>query len=102
MIRHLVFFRFHAEADGRSAAANIALVNERLIALKATIPQIVHLETGVDFNRSPAAFDLALDTSFQSREDLATYQDHPDHVAVKELIMAVTSERAVVDYEVKD
>lgn len=99
MIKHIVFWKFPAEAQGRSAEENRRLLDEKLHALKQHIPQIVELETGVDFNGSPAAFDYALYTAFASREDLQVYQDHPEHVKVKELVGAITSDRAVVDYE---
>lgn len=100
MIKHIVFWRFKEEALGQQKAANIARVTERLEALRGVVPTLRELEVGADFNRSPAAFDLALYTVFETREDLDSYQTHPEHVAVRDLIGEVVSDRAVVDYEI--
>ncbi|MBN2068578.1 MAG: Dabb family protein [Opitutales bacterium] len=99
MIRHIVFWKFHPEAEGRSASENAALLKEKLLALKGEIPELLEASCGVDFNKSPAAFEFALDTVFATKEDLQIYQDHPKHVLVKEFVGKITSSRAVVDYE---
>jgi hypothetical protein len=98
MIKHLVFWKFKPEAEGRSATENAALLKERLLALKAHIPEILEIDCGTDFNGSPAAFDFALHTAFATKEDLEVYQRHPEHVKIKELVGLVTQDRAVVDY----
>jgi len=99
MIKHIVFWKFAESADGHSKAENMTRVTESLLALKGTIPELREIEVGRDFNCSAAAFDLALYTVFASREDLETYQVHPEHEKVKTLVGAVTEDRAVVDYE---
>ena len=99
MVTHIVFWRFLDEANGQDREANLARVSSALQALPALIPEIETLEVGRDFNRSGAAFDLALYTRFASREHLATYQAHPEHQKVKDLVVAVVAETAVVDYE---
>nr|NIP29362.1 Dabb family protein [Candidatus Dadabacteria bacterium]NIQ13421.1 Dabb family protein [Candidatus Dadabacteria bacterium] len=37
--------------------------------------------------------------SFNSKEDLTTYQKHPDHMKVAEFLSDLRTERRVVDYE---
>ncbi len=100
MIKHIVFWKFVESADGYSKTENIERVEKSLLALKNFIPELLEIEVGRDFNRSAAAFDLSLYTVFASKEDLEAYQVHPAHEKVKSLVGAVTSERAVVDYEV--
>lgn len=100
MIKHIVFWKFADSADGHSKEENISRVTEGLLALRSSIPEIVEIEVGHDFNRSPAAFEMALYTVFKSQEDLQAYQVHPQHEKMKALIGAVTSDRAVVDYEI--
>ncbi|MBC2602473.1 Dabb family protein [Puniceicoccus vermicola] len=100
MIKHIVFWKFADLADGHSKAENIERVEKSLLALKDSIPELLEIEVGHDFNGSPAAFDLSLYTVFASKEDLDTYQVHPEHEKVKALVGAVTSDRGVVDYEV--
>ena len=99
MITHLVFFKMLQEAENASAEENrenlIALLNQ----LPSKIPELVELEVGTDFSRSPASFDIGLITRFRTREDLETYRVHPEHLKVVEVIKKITSERAVVDFE---
>ena len=95
MIYHLVFFKLQEDQKHRKEEVIAALRD-----LKEKIPQLQDLTAGEDFNRSPAAFDIGLQTLFATTEDLATYQKHPDHLKVVELINETTSERAVVDYKI--
>lgn len=99
MITHIVCWKLKAEAEGATAAGNRVRMQELLTGLKAKLPQIVDLSCGTDFNRSPAAYDFALYTTFRSVDDLKAYQVHPDHQAVAQFIGKVTAERVVVDYE---
>jgi len=99
MIRHIVFWNFKEHAEGRTAAENMELAKEKLLALKPLIPELVEANCGKDFNRSPVAFEFALNTVLKNKEDLQIYQDNPDHVLVKKFLGKVTCERAVVDYE---
>ncbi len=100
MIRHIVFWKFADDGDGRTKAGNMDRVESALLALRDAIPELRAIEVGRDFNGSPAAFEMALVTDFDTREDLAAYQVHPEHEKVKTLVGAVTTDRAVVDYEV--
>lgn len=100
MIVHLVFFRFKESANGHSASENMARARHMLNALPARIPQIRELSAGPDISRSVASYDFGLYTAFESAEDLETYRVHPDHQTVVSFIGEVTSERAVVDYEI--
>lgn len=93
MIKHIVMWRFDTEE-------NCAEAKKRLDTLPAKISEIVEFEAGVDFNRSEAAYDLALYSVFNSKEDLGVYAKHPDHVEVAQFIGSVATERAVVDYEI--
>ena len=64
MIKHIVFWNFSESAEGRSKAENMDLVEQKLLALKDLIPELLEIEVGRDFNGSPAAFDMALYTTF--------------------------------------
>lgn len=100
MIKHLVFWKMQASAEGRSAEENAALMVEKLNSLKGLVPQALEIEAGVDFNRSDAAWDVALYTSFRTREDLDAYQVHPEHLKVVAFVRSVVSSRSVVDFEI--
>lgn len=98
-VRHLVFWKFKEQADGFDKEANIKRAEEALRGLKGLVPQVRELEVGRDFKKLPVSFELALNTTFDSRDDLEAYQVHPEHVKVKDLLAEIVSDRAVVDYE---
>lgn len=99
MIKHIVMWKMKANAEGADAAANMKLMQERLTALKAIIPQIAEYACGADFVHTPASYDFAICCTVKNRKDLQIYNDHPDHVAVKQFIAKVTETRAVADIE---
>jgi hypothetical protein len=92
MITHIVFFRFKDQAE-------ITIVRDKLLALNGKIPQLRHLEAGVDVLRSERSYDLALVSKFDSLEDLQAYQVHPDHQEVLKYILGVKESVVAVDYE---
>ncbi len=92
MVKHIVMWRF-------DSVENCAEAKRQLDLLPGKISQIVEFEAGEDFNRGEPAFDLALYSSFNTIDDLKTYQVHPEHVKVAQYIGSVATERAVVDYE---
>lgn len=100
MIKHIVFWKLKDEALGATRAENAARIKREAEALVGVVPGIVHLEVGIDFEGSAAAWDVALYSEFACREDLAAYQAHPAHCAIAETIGEMRLDRAVVDYEV--
>lgn len=100
MVRHIVFWKLQAEANGKSAAENGKKMVELLLALKDKVPGALALEAGVDMNRTPAAWDVALYTQFPDKATLDAYQVHPEHLKVVAFIKSVTCGRSVVDFEI--
>jgi hypothetical protein len=99
MIKHVVMWKMKPFAEGADAAANSKIMRERLSALKAVIPQIVAYDCGADFVKSPASYDFAINCVVKNVADLKIYNDHPEHVKVKQFIAKVTDARVLVDYE---
>jgi hypothetical protein len=100
MVRHIVFWRFADEADGRGRAENIDRARERLLAMAGRIEGLIRLEVEANAQPSPDASDLALVADFTCWAALRTYADHPVHQAVVQFLRQVRSERRVVDYEI--
>ena len=100
MVIHLVFFNMLPEAEGSTGPENAGRLVELLRGLPAQIPEIVELEAGPDFSRSPASYDVGLLTKFRTRADLETYRVHPAHQEVVEFVRKTTAARAVTDFEV--
>ncbi len=101
MIKHIVFWKLKTEAEGATAAENAKKLDFLFKGLKEKVPELVSIESGKNFNPSEAAWDYALYTAFQTREDLDRYQVHPEHLKVGEFLRKVVSGRCVVDYEME-
>lgn len=92
MIKHIVFTRFENPAEDVPAARAM------LETLPGQIPEIVSLETGADCKHSERSYDMALIVVFRSMEDLAVYDTHPAHEAVRAFIKAHRTATATVDF----
>ena len=95
MIVHIVMFAFKEE----NRAENIAKAKAMLDALVGKIDPLLSMEVGVDFDRSERAMDLSLIATFETKEGLAAYATHPEHLEVVAFIKEVTMSSKVVDYE---
>lgn len=100
MIKHIVFWKLAEEALGASKLENAARMKHELEALVDKVPSVREIEVGLDIEGSPAAWDVALYSTFDTVDDLAEYQVHPAHQEVGALVKQLTVARAVVDYEV--
>jgi len=100
MIKHIVFWNLKEQAEGSGKAQNMEKIKALLEKLPDTIPEIRAFEVGINYNDSEAAFEVALYSAFDNKQDLATYQNHPEHKKAAEFIGKVCAQRAVVDYEI--
>ncbi len=100
MIKHIVMWKLKDSARGVSKEENAMELKSVLEDLKSKIDVIKEIEVGIDFNKSAAAYDVALYSVFDSRDDLQTYQKHPEHVKVVDFVNEIRDERVVVDYEI--
>ncbi|HEX9022994.1 MAG TPA: Dabb family protein [Geobacteraceae bacterium] len=95
MITHIVFFKLKEPTP-----ENVAETRDRLLGMAGKIPEIRHLEVGVDVVRSERSYDLAIMTRFDSLAGLQAYQAHPLHAGdVIPYIKSVCSSVVAVDYE---
>ena len=95
MITHIVFFKL-----SKPTPENIAGTRDKLLSMSGKIPELRHLEVGIDVIRSERSYDLALITRFDSLTDLQAYQVHPWHAGeVLPHVKSVSSSIVVVDYE---
>ena len=94
MLTHAVFFKL-IDCSPEGAAE----VRDRILALRDEIPQLRHLEAGVDLVRSERSWDVALLARFDGRADLDAYAVHPAHVAFAAWLGPRRERSCVVDYE---
>ena len=100
MIRHVVMWKFFAEAEGKTKQENMHLVQEQLYALVAKIPEILRMEIGMDVKGTDASMDLMLLTEFESVADMKIYAEHPEHKKVSVYVRRVIESRVVLDAEI--
>jgi heme-degrading monooxygenase HmoA len=101
MIKHIVMWNVRGE-DAEAHARNVALLKSEFESLRGRVPGLLHLEVGVDESRIDYACDVVLYTEFESREALAAYAQHPEHLRVRRTLGDLRSARHQVDYEVKE
>jgi hypothetical protein len=94
MITHIVLFKLLDCTPEKAEAAR-----QVLNGMSGKIPELRHLEVGVNVVHSDRSYDLALLARFGSLDDLKTYQEHPVHVEVVKYMQGVRQSAIAVDYE---
>lgn len=79
MIRHVVLFDFKPSFTDEIRAA----WTEGLDRLEGNVPGLVRLSHGPDVLGLERSFDHAIVADFESVEDIAVYDTHPLHEAIK-------------------
>jgi len=99
MLRHIVLWKLKDQAEGAGRAQNIQRMRAMLEALPGVISEIKGFEVGQNAPSDETSYDLALYSTFASRQALQAYIEHPEHQKVVSFVRAVTAQRALVDYE---
>ena len=94
MLQHYVFLKYH---EGTSRA-HVQAFCERMLALRAAIPTIGHLEIGLDQLHDARSWDLVLIMRFESVEALRAYQSHASHLAVMAFNQPFVASVASIDF----
>ena len=94
MLRHYVFLKYRDD----TTEAHIAAFCERMLALRAAIAAIQHLEIGRDELHDARSWDLVLIMEFASVGALRDYQRHPAHQAVMAFNDPFVANVASVDF----
>jgi hypothetical protein len=94
MLRHYVFLKYR---DGTSDDHVTAFCGH-LLALRATIGGIEHLEIGRDELHDARSWNVVLIMEFATLEALRTYQRHPQHLAVMAFNAPFVADVGSVDF----
>ena len=94
MLQHYVFLKYREGTD----RAHVQTFCERMLALRATISEIRHLEIGIDELHDSRSWDLVLIMRFESVPALRAYQSHAAHVAVMAFNEPFVASVASVDF----
>lgn len=95
MIKHMVFWKVK---DDESKQSNMEHMRELLTSLVGVVPGLISAEVGFNYNEN--GFDLGLYSVFESKEALAAYRVHPEHLKVQKFVHSVITDRTALDYEV--
>jgi hypothetical protein len=98
MIKHIVMWNVRGETPGEKASA-IRKLTAAFEGMKGKIPGLLTLEIGVDVSTVDYACDVVLYSEFDSRESLAFYAEHAEHIRVKQQLEGVRIARHQVDYD---
>lgn len=95
MFTHIVFFRLKDKSR-----ENVNKARDILLGMNGKIPQLKHLQVGIDVVHSGRSYDIALITKFDSREAMDDYQVHPVHVnEVLHYLKPMLDSSAAVDFQ---
>jgi hypothetical protein len=86
-------------ADAERASA-LERFGTELQALVGVVPGLVSVALTPDVRDVESNFDVALISVHESREALATYQSHPEHVAIGTWWGLLVAQREAVDSEI--
>lgn len=92
MFRHIVCFKLQ---EGKKDQAEEA--KKRLLTLPI-IPEVKHVEVGIDEKGSPRSYDLVLIVDCDSREDYETYDAHELHQPVRNFMKSICETTVAVDF----
>ena len=98
MVKHIVLFKLK---DNVSESEKLVVMNKfkaAIEALPAKISVIRKIEVGLNINPDET-WNIALDSEFDTLEDVKFYATHPDHVAAGKILAETKESRACVDYE---
>jgi hypothetical protein len=98
VVKHIVMWKVRGD-DAATRERNLALLKSEFESLRGRIPGMLHLEVGVDESHADYACDVLLYTEFASREALAGYAEHPEHLRVRRALGDMRIARHQVDYE---
>lgn len=99
MVKHIVLFKLKESLSATEKADIMHRFKAAIEALPATIPFIRDIHVGL--NENPAeTWDICLDSSFDTLEEVKAYSIHPAHVAAAGILKDAKENRACVDYTI--
>lgn len=94
MLQHYIFIKYRSG----TSESHVAEFVTRMLALRAVIADIAHLEIGRDILHEARSWDLLLIMRFASIDALRRYQQHPQHLQVMGFNAPCVESVAAVDF----
>lgn len=95
MVRHIVLWKLK-DAQRGNVAGHAASLRSRFKALIGVVQGLQAIDVGINYKGGD--YDLCLVADFTSKEAEAAYQQHPEHLKIKELVHALVCGRTAFDY----
>ncbi|UCG28861.1 MAG: Dabb family protein [Bacteroidales bacterium] len=99
MIHHIVMFKITKFDDEQDKVRKTEELKSTFEKLKGKIKSVKSFEVGININTSSCAYDVVINSTFRTLDDLNTYIMHPDHQYAIEKISTIPKSKIVVDYE---
>lgn len=100
MVRHIVMWDFHEQAQGCDKAGNVQKAKALLLSCANVVPGIRLFEVASATPGMDCSADLLLHMVLDDAQVLASYQNHPQHVAIKPFMDACVHTRRCMDFVV--
>ncbi len=98
MIKHVILWRLRDESEVDDMAMKIAFCRDGFAALPRKIPGLVSCKL-YTMPLPSSTCDLMLDTVFEDEASLLGYKNHPEHLAIANIIRTLVTERVCMDCE---
>lgn len=99
MVKHIVMFKLRGTEEERRLVASRFV--EALMALPEKIECLMGMEAAVNENPTER-WDVVLTATLPDMESVATYANHPDHLAAASIVASFKEDRGCVDYRVNN
>lgn len=98
MVKHIVLFKLKETLPQEEKMKVMNNFKVAIEALPASIPFIRKVFVGLNVNPAEA-WDICLESEFDTLEDVKAYAVHPNHVAAAAILKDAKQDRACADYE---
>lgn len=99
MIKHIVLWNFKENLTVLERDNASARIKKELEAIKPLVNGVLELQV-ICNKMNSSNRDIALISTFSSKEALEQYQVHPAHIQAGTFIKSVTENRSCMDYEI--
>jgi len=97
MVRHVVSWNYKDEIESDKKQKLNMFFKNAFLDLKEKVPGVLNIEVGAPPLDSSSK-ELCLYVEMTDEHILLTYRDHPDHVAIAEIIKDNCKDRCCVDF----
>lgn len=94
MLKHMVMWKLKAE----NRADNAGQMKQMLEAMAGKVAGLRRIEVGINAIPGADSCDVVLYSEFDDEQALNEYNQHPDHLVIKDFVKDIRETRHQVDY----